>query len=359
MLASDYIARKRIPALDSIRGIAIVAVMVRHAWPNTFPAGGFAGVDLFFVLSGFLITGILLGDEQTGTVSYRRFYLNRVLRLYPALVAMLAISAVVIATADPVNDRSSLPGGLAIGLFYVSDLLPTHALPEYGHLWTLAIEEQFYLLWPVLLISCARRGWLKRLGWGALAVTAAALLLSGAMGEWHYASVADIYPYPTTWAIGLACGCALAIGTVRVNAPAPLALGAALLLAATCFAPNTKNELWGYVGIIPAVSVLGLVLVSNAASPTPLKILLNPALRWLGRISYAVYLWDYPFENWFPGVRSIPLAIAAATLSYYVVERWFLKLRRHAPAASRVPGSEAAAQPATPATPATPARSAV
>src|ERR1700680_2619008 len=157
---TPVVKRKHIPALDAIRGIAISLVLLRHAWPSTFGAGGFVGVELFFVLSGYLITSILLGEFQSGRVSYGRFYINRILRLVPARTVMVLFVLLVVALFNPLSDRGFLLPGAVRGLTYTDDIprLPLHSLSELSHLWTLAIEEQFYIVWPLLLIGFASRG---------------------------------------------------------------------------------------------------------------------------------------------------------------------------------------------------------
>jgi peptidoglycan/LPS O-acetylase OafA/YrhL len=323
-------ARDRVPALDSIRALAITFVMLRHSWPSVFGAGGFAGVELFFVLSGFLITKILLADEGAGLTSYARFYTNRVLRLYPALTLMVLVVAAVVLTVDPSHDQGHLGAGVAIGLTYVADLPRMGGLPEFGHLWTLAIEEQFYLLWPVLLITCLRRGAVERLGWVALMVTAATLVAGVLVEVIASHPATNVYMLPTTWAVTLVAGSLLAIGNVRLSVSPRVAGVALVALTAICLIPGTKTHAWGYLAVLPAVALLAIVLVANAASHQALPALLNPAARYLGQISYGVYLWDYPFSLWLHGFWSIPCSIAAAAASYHLVERRFLRLRRRA-----------------------------
>jgi peptidoglycan/LPS O-acetylase OafA/YrhL len=143
-----------VPALDGIRGLAIALVVSMHAFG--FPAGGFIGVDLFFVLSGFLITTLLLEEvEATGRISLRDFYERRVRRLLPALLVLLIVYSVV----EAARGRSVLPA--VAGLFYFSNFsnflhLTAWRTNALDHLWSLAEEEQFYLVWPPILILLVR-----------------------------------------------------------------------------------------------------------------------------------------------------------------------------------------------------------
>ncbi|MGH1548331.1 acyltransferase family protein [Leifsonia poae] len=154
------------PALDGLRGLAVTMVFIEHALPgNVFPGG--LGVDIFFVISGFLITRILLRQHhKTGRIRLGSFYLKRMLRLYPALLAMVAVFAVLWFTLG-VSIRDAVTSWIA-SLLYVSNIVMAHtAIPMHSlrHTWSLAMEEQFYLVWPILLILFlwaklpARRSW--------------------------------------------------------------------------------------------------------------------------------------------------------------------------------------------------------
>jgi peptidoglycan/LPS O-acetylase OafA/YrhL len=333
---SAEVRRRHIPALDTIRGIAISLVLLRHAWPSTFGAGGFVGVELFFVLSGYLITSILLGEFQSGRVSYGRFYINRILRLVPALTVMVLFVLLVVALFNPLSDRGFLLPGAVRGLTYTDDIprLPLHSLSELTHLWTLAIEEQFYIVWPLLLIGFASRGArrLRQMTWAVLALSLAVLL--GTVAYAHYAknNVTGIYTSPSTWAVTLVLGCALAIGVIRLRVTPKLVAPLLLALLGLAFLPEAKSHVATYVFVLPLIAVLSLGVIQNAISREPIWVLNNPVLLYLGKISYAAYLWDFPLALWFPGPLAIPLALGAASASFWLVERPFLRLKRRGPA---------------------------
>jgi peptidoglycan/LPS O-acetylase OafA/YrhL len=159
----------RVAALDGLRGIAIALVLVHHSRAvfvptanETFVPGGFLGVDLFFVLSGFLITSLLVAErDSSGHIRLTAFYRRRLMRLYPALVALLAVHAVYAARID-VPAEHERDAALSI-LFYYSNWRQSFTIPEgLGHMWSLAVEEQFYLLWPIALLgllAVTRRRW--------------------------------------------------------------------------------------------------------------------------------------------------------------------------------------------------------
>jgi peptidoglycan/LPS O-acetylase OafA/YrhL len=326
---------RHIPALDGIRGLAIGLVLLRHAWPATFGAAGFVGVELFFVLSGYLITSILLSDFELGSVSYRRFYTNRILRLVPALTVVVLFVLLVAALLNPLSDRGFLLSGGVRGLTYTDDIprLPLHPLNELTHLWTLAIEEQFYIVWPLLLISFASRGArrLRQMTWTALALSVVTLCGTVAYGRYAKNNVVGVYTSPTVWAVALVLGCALAIGVIRLRFARRFVIPALLALLGLSFLPEAKGHASTYLFVVPAIAVLSLCVIENAISRHPSGLLNNRALLYLGKVSYAAYLWDYPLALWFPGPASIPLAVAAASASFWLVERPFLRLKRRSP----------------------------
>lgn len=319
---------RRVAPLDAIRGIAIGLVILTHTYTQYFPSAGIVGVELFFVLSGYLITGLLLRDVETDSVSFKRFYRNRFLRLAPALVAMIAIVATAEAITDYAGHRHLIVGGLPVALFYVADFttaLNLPAFPPLAHLWTLAVEEQFYLLWPLLLVGIARGRLAVRTGVDIALGCSAVLLILTALFV-HRPEPA--YTVPSTWAIALLLGCALA---VRKGAPRPALVGwvavAALVLLA--LVPDPKTHLTTYLLMVPAVGILGCALISNAIGPTPAWFLRIRLLQWLGLISYSAYLWNGPLE--FFQIRfAAELTIPVAAASYFLIERPFLRLKRHA-----------------------------
>ncbi|RUQ44790.1 acyltransferase, partial [Micrococcus sp. HSID17228] len=228
----------RVTALDGLRGIAVLAVLVFHAWP-TFLRGGFVGVDMFFVLSGFLITtGLVRGVDAGRGVALGTFWMKRVRRLIPAmLMALVGTTALAWLAVD------EFPAGLGRQWFgaltYTSnwvmileggDYFNRASPPLFEHLWSLAIEEQFYILWPLLLWGLLLLTWPPRstVNSGrvadrrrilAVAVAAVASAAWMAWGSWHGFEQARLYFGTDTHAFGLLFGACVAIGLAHVPRP--------------------------------------------------------------------------------------------------------------------------------------------
>jgi len=194
-------ARERWPALDGLRGLALLAVMGLHTSPSVLP-GGFLGVDLFFVLSGFLITYLLVREWQKfGSIRLRQFYLRRALRLYPALWGLLLVGGLATLAFGSRHDFSVFRRALPSVLFYFFNWRLAHPMcPEvpgiFQHLWSLAIEDQFYLVWPILLAGLlamrVRRRWILAL-----------VLAAVGFRTWAYAPVA--WATLVLWALAIPC----------------------------------------------------------------------------------------------------------------------------------------------------------
>jgi peptidoglycan/LPS O-acetylase OafA/YrhL len=332
----------RIQGLDVLRGIAILLVLLRHAWPDLFGGAGIVGVVMFFALSGYLITGILVGDiGKYGRIRYGRFYRNRALRLIPPLLFMLAGLAVISLTFDPLDDRSALLRTVLVGLTYTSNIPHIHGSPAIGHLWTLATEEQFYLVWPLLLSLGLRlrvlRWFVIAAGCGLYLVCWVSLLLVAP----HYGIV---YTLPTSWAVSMVIGAAACLSQRHweplVSSRRRLvgmlgAVGITGLLAISLL-PDLKDSALAYSLFGPLIATLSVLLIVALRTwqTVPLRAMLP--LFWLGTISYAAYLWDYPIDLWLrallPGalvpLLSIAATVAAATISWFAIERPVMAWRR-------------------------------
>jgi peptidoglycan/LPS O-acetylase OafA/YrhL len=322
-----------VPALDGLRAVAIVLVVAFHA--TGFPSGGWLGVDLFFVLSGFLITTLLLQRRHRESIA--TFYRRRAARLVPALLVLLLVSLAI--------DGSWF--GVLAGLGYFSNLViatdHSELMPaSLFHLWSLAAEEQFYLVWPFVLFAALRVGRL----------TAFTLTAGGAVGVVVLAIglgvFTDVNGYrltfaPDTRGISILVGCALALipGSGRpslagLEIPAlALVLGLSLTLGDGISGPPI------FVFALASAVLLVRCLDANAHMSRVLSV---APLVFLGRISYSLYLWHFPILIWLgvdgPGLQgldlvAVALALAAASASYYCVERPFL--RRLSPETRRRP----------------------
>ena len=377
-----------VPALDAVRGVAILLVMLFHfsnyghglvpaaLWTDRLyylvSRAGWIGVDLFFVLSGFLITGIL-HDAKGGAHYFRNFYARRVLRIFPLYYGALALFVVALPRLLPGSPRvQALPHDAIWYWTYLSNLrIASQGWPEFGalgHFWSLAVEEQFYLLWPVLVLALSRRhlqaacaacmvgGLAVRVGWNLAGNPTAAFVLTPARVD------------------ALAVGAYLALaargpaGLTRISLRAPFA---AALTGSSLLATFVLRR--GFVAHDPVVSTVGhtllacffgavLVLALTSAREGVIgRAFDSSTLRFFGRYSYALYVFHHPMLFLWPGV--IPLevvpsifgsqllrqlvflvvatgvSVAVALVTWHFYEKQFLKLKSLFPYESTGTGS--------------------
>jgi peptidoglycan/LPS O-acetylase OafA/YrhL len=327
----------RIAGLDLLRGVAIGLVMLRHAFPEPFAGAGVVGVVMFFALSGFLITGVLLGElEREDRVDLGRFYRRRARRLVPALLFLVAGVVAVTLLLDPLGDRDQLGKTVLVALTWTGNLPFGHASDATFHLWTLATEEQFYLVWPaVLALAFARR----RVG-VALAVTAAACLLACVLTLLWLGEAPDLaYALPTSWAVCFVIGAATRVYADRLVLPGwsvPVALAGLAVLSVVPLRGHALTYLAGG----PAIAALTAVLLVSWRTWTTVSGPALTALVWLGTVSYAAYLWNYPLTLWLrphldlAGPVAAGLTLVMAAVSWYAVERPWQERRVPAVAAA-------------------------
>jgi len=328
------------PDIDGLRAVAVVPVMLFHADISLF-SGGYIGVDVFFVISGYLITSLLLRDMGKSTFSIVSFWERRIRRLFPALVALLVVlTCAAIATLLP-NDLRRLSDSLISTasatsnvLFWLKSGYFEKAAEQHPllHTWSLAVEEQFYLLFPWLLLFLVRR----RLPIArALALLAGLSLAICVASTLRSPSAAFYLPHARAWE--LLTGALLAcpsrwVGTITQgfrNAIGAIGL-LGLALAFVLFDRSTA-----FPGIAAAAPVLatGALLVAGSGQGSLVSRLLSLApLNWVGRISYSLYLWHWPILVFGRYLRIGPppvgfvvlelsLSVALAAASYYLVER--------------------------------------
>ncbi|MCH8026473.1 MAG: acyltransferase [Chloroflexi bacterium] len=394
----------RILVLDGVRGIAIAMVMVYHfnflyhlhftAADASLPlldelvsktlGAGWAGVDLFFVLSGFLITGILYDAKGPARRFFGSFYARRVLRIFPAYYGFLGLMLIALPLLNEFDAPRAIVSALPWYGGYLTNIeraINPSIRPDLffvGHIWSLAIEEQFYLVWPAFVFLFSRRTLL----WVCAAGVVCALVLRVSF------AVADM-PQPfsytltpsrmDTLAIGafiaLAARSAGGLSTLRSYAPSIAAVsGAVVVLLGVLNDGFSPLDTWVLTMGFTAVALLfgaGLVLsIELAAASWPHRLLSHPLVRWLGRYSYAAYLLHPPvalllarkadvfgdtpelFGSTLPGELVFAIVAAAVTLglawlSWWLWESRFLKLKRHFPyggsAGGRAPASAAPA----------------
>jgi peptidoglycan/LPS O-acetylase OafA/YrhL len=328
------------PALDGLRALAVLAVIAHHASPTLLP-GGFLGVDVFFVLSGFLITALLLEEwEKTGRIGLLQFYRRRALRLFPALGAMLvvlgALSLVVGGEQMELTRRAVLPVAL-----YVANWAEAFGADLGGlqHMWSLAIEEQFYLVWPVVLIGLLRlRGSRRAALLVAVAGAAAVVLLREAAVDAGVAAP-RVYAGLDTRADGVLIGCALALARSLGVVPLVLrnryaAAGGFAVLAVLTLSWRPSNIHNGFLAAELAAAAIVAYALANPGDRTVAWLETGWLVR-VGKLSYGLYLWHWPVFYFldvqaFPGRAGLAVALsfAAAMLSARFVERPFLARRR-------------------------------
>lgn len=316
------------PALDGLRGVAVALVVLYHA--DLLP-GGYIGVDVFFVLSGFLITSLLLEEQGArGGISLVSFYARRARRILPALVALLLGYLIVVALAGETGARAVALAGFFTGNVVQAFLVPNplaHAGLGLGHLWSLAEEEQFYLLWPVALVVLVR---IRRVV-PALALALVAVLVWKGILAAHGAPFDRIYYGPDTHADGLLAGALLAAvrwrTTLRVPEPIPT-LSFSLLFMGSMIGLLSDSG-WLYLWPFLLLGCVGMTAAAATATRMAAVLSLRPLVS-LGKMSYSLYLWHWPIMVGIAyrfharhTVLAILVSVPIAWISYRFIERPF------------------------------------
>jgi peptidoglycan/LPS O-acetylase OafA/YrhL len=342
------------PALDGLRGVAILSVIFAHT-DRAGGAGGPIGVDIFFVLSGFLITCLLLEEwNECRSISLKAFYARRALRLLPALLVMLVAVVIFYWAFRPRLAAMSTSVDALVALFYCSNWAfvfgfrqPAHLLT---HTWSLSIEEQFYLTWPAILILLLRRTRSRNsmLNWVAfilflLLLERVVILLVVPVNALRWVN----------WATEcrgdpLLVGCALAIILSSGLLPHDIRVRRVLKCFAWCLALPALLLLnvfdtpayFSWIGLHLGVALFAAAIMFDtllAETGTIHRVLALPWLVYIGRISYGLYLWHYPIftqiqeRHWRPATElmcEIALTAAAALASFYLLERPILQLKQ-------------------------------
>ncbi|MFC9848465.1 acyltransferase family protein [Streptomyces sp. NPDC060223] len=364
----------RVNGLDGLRTLAVATVLVYHVRPDILP-GGSVGVDVFFTISGFVITRLLLAEyARTGTVGMSAFYRRRWRRLVPALFALCAVCAVLALTTSLRSFDGHLLAVLLAATFLMNIVravqpgVYSDVTGPLAHTWSLGVEEQFYLVWPPVMILL-----LKRLRARTVLIITAVLCtlpVVWRLSLWAPDAAHRIYNSTDTRADQLLAGALVAVVLARLPAGDPrlerlrvwagrLAWPALAALALTAWqVPITGGTgwwtpAWYTVGFL-AVAVASATLVAGLElrpRGTLSRLLSLPPLAWTGRnLSYGMYLWHYPIarvlgllgvDTWQLPATAV-LTVLMALLSYYAVERPFMRRGRKQPAAATAQPSSVA-----------------
>ena len=372
-------SEKKIPGLDGIRGLAIIAVVTYHAARNlTYTSSheqivqglvgaGWVGVDLFFVLSGFLITGILL-DAKGSDTFFRSFYARRVLRIFPLYIVFVTLATLVapaLGWTTP-QDATTLRGSQAWYWGYLVNVMIARGgwstgVWHTGHLWSLSVEEQFYLVWPAVVFAAGRKTLLRV----ALAVAVLSAALRATVVLTQGPSIAMYVLLPARMD-GLAVGAILAVLVRDPNAWEKARRWApfAAITAATALAAVYRRELlaptakWTEIAGYPSLAVLcGAAIVAAVSAPAGSlrdRVFAHPVLRFFGRYSYGLYVWHELAISWLavhvlvparlpvvagshlPGnavfvLAAFGVSVAWALVTWHALEYPFLTLKRFVP----------------------------
>ncbi|MGH9127568.1 MAG: acyltransferase family protein [Acidimicrobiales bacterium] len=348
-------------AFDGLRGAAIIMVLLNHSRLR-WAAGAWTAVDIYFALSGFLITWLLLREwDRYGKISIARFWQRRSLRLLPVLLVVLAGTAIAV-SAVPQPTRGQTVAGLPTSLFFVSNLYTVTTGKVIGLLtptWSLGIEAQFYLLWPLLLIGMLR---LRLTRTQLLAATLSLAAVSAALGPLLWSSPSHamrIYEDPAVRGLALLLGCAAAIiyasplgdqARRRYQVLGITALASSVVILALLATPFDHAGIWKGGGLVLIDLASATIVLGLAVGRVPIldRVLCTRLAVWLGAISYDLYLVQYPIflGLWHTNLSLAitgahwAISIAAATALHYLVEVPFLKRKvRHARVPDLISGS--------------------
>lgn len=334
------------PDIDGLRAFAVLAVVVYHAFPSVL-SGGFIGVDVFFVISGFLISGIMFKSLQFGNFSFSDFYARRIKRIFPALILVLSASFAFAWFVLFDDELKQLGNHVLRATVFLSNFILWHESGYFDnavetkpllHLWSLGIEEQFYIFWPLIVWALWR---CKKLKWQAMCALLAVSFLWNVYQSQHDLTHDFYSPLTRFWE--LLCGAMLAYrlaASPRSNnlvcdawsrtAEIRTLVGALLLLVAV-FWINADKKFPGVWALLPVVGAV-LLISGDGMTWVSKALLANRAAVWLGTISYPLYLWHWPIfsyariiEGGTPTVEfrlaAVGMSIAAAWLTFKCVEK--------------------------------------
>ena len=325
--------------IDGLRAVAILIVVAFHAFPDVFP-GGFIGVDVFFVISGYLITSIIQHEMQTSQWTLVSFYARRILRIFPALILVLLACLIVGWHTLLAPEYMQLGKHLGLGTLFLSNIglwweagyfdKASEAKPLL-HLWSLAIEEQFYIVWPIVFWVVLR---FRRSATRIVSALGVISFLLSAWWVWTDPTQAFYSPFSRAWELLAGAYLALNPGIFRTVLPVVRSLSVLGLLLVTLLL-NSKIPFPGLVALFPVVASMILV-GSSCKQDWTVRLLAHPWMVAIGKVSYPWYLWHWPLLSFAYIIEGgnasvalrIGLVLASLLLAGLTYRLWEQPLRR-------------------------------
>lgn len=333
------------PEIDGLRAIAVLSVIIYHVFPDALP-GGFVGVDIFFVISGYLITKIIYNDALDGKFTYTEFYKRRALRIFPSLIVVLVASLIYGWFFLLQGEYSALGKHVFTGAFFVANigyLLESgyfdtaSELKPLLHLWSLGVEEQFYIIWPAFILLVVKRKNVAKISILLLFIASLSYCIYETM---HNQSISYYSPITRLWELMVGALISLKVkedntNINNLNVVAPI-IGF-LLIVFSVFFINSKMNFPGYLALVP---VAGAALIIGYGRGSYIgHILSNRLFVFIGLISYPLYLWHWPLIVFYKlktasdiylldGLCIIFASIILSVLSFYLIE-WKVRFGKH------------------------------
>jgi peptidoglycan/LPS O-acetylase OafA/YrhL len=344
--------------IQGLRAVAVGAVVLFHVWPHRMP-GGYVGVDVFFVISGFLISSHLLHSPPRTGRALGQFWARRARRLLPAALLVLLVTLALTRAFAPETQWGPTAREVAAAAFYVEnwslagqalDYLAADSEPTAAqHFWSLSVEEQFYLVWPLLVAFAALlAARLRRRPDALVPVVFGAVLLVSMVLSIQLTASEPARAYFVTWtrAWEFAVGGLVAWAVLRSRRTGPavlnhlLAWGGLAAITVACFAYSSRTAFPGYTALLPVLGTAAVLWARSEGGVGPGHLWRLPGVQWLGDVSYSVYLWHWPLLLLAPFVLDVRLSWPwkllvllvtglAAHLSKVLVEDRFRVLRPH------------------------------
>lgn len=331
--------------IDGIRCLAILPVVIFHAFPHLIP-GGFIGVDIFFVISGYLISSIIYQESHQGTFSYSNFYYRRIKRIFPALLAVLLFCMVMSYIYMLPSELKTISRHIIAGVFFSQNINlffesgyfdASTELKPLMHLWSLGVEEQFYIIFPIIVLFLAKE---RRTLF--IAILCIMLLSFIYCLKLTFSNINAAYYLPFTRMWELMVGCIIAfpefkkrIIISKISSDFLSILGIFGILL-SCFIIDSTSFFPGYVSLLPVIST-AMLIVSGENAIINKNILSNKLIVFIGLISYPLYLWHWPiisymkiigiFDSRYVKIIAVALGLIAASLTYLFIEKPIKKIK--------------------------------